>query len=283
MKIYKYIKHSPFSINYEDNYTILDLANLFLKKNNDSTIVLKNNKPIYIITNTDLINFFLKEDENLNIKEIITKYPKKIITINKNADLYDAYKQMRSASIEHLIVIDDDGSLVGEVYQKDLVMKFVEFALKDEMTGLNNQRFLETIIQRYNHQDIKIGVIFIDIDDFKHFNDTFGHDIGDEVIKSVAECLKESIREVDFAFRYGGDEFIIMVFEQPKEIVFKISKRIFDKISNINDPIFGKVGVSIGIAMYPDDAKDLEEVIKLADDELYIAKKTGKGKIESIN
>jgi len=282
MKIYKYIRQKPFSINYDNNYTILDLASLFLKEDNDSVIIVDDEKPIYIITNTDLIHYFLQNDEKLSIKEIIEKYPKQIIVVNKNDDIYDAYKKMRAASIEHLIVVDDDGKLVGEVYQKDLVMKFVEFALKDELTGLNNSRFLDTIIQRYNGSNIKIGVIFIDIDDFKYFNDEYGHQVGDEVLKFVAKKIKESIREVDFGFRYGGDEFVVMVFEQPKEIVLKIAKRIFDKItSSINS--FGKVGVSVGVAMYPEDNNDLNKVIELADKELYIAKNTGKGRIESVN
>ena len=283
MKIYKYIRQKPFSINYDDNYTILDLASLFLKTNNDSAIILKDEKPIYIITNTDLINYFLNDDDELTIQEIIEKYPKDLIAVNKNDDIYEAYKKMRRACIEHLIVVDDEGKLVGEVYQKDLVMKFVEFALKDELTGLNNSRFLDTIIQRYNGSNAKIGVIFIDIDDFKHFNDTFGHKVGDEVIKFVAESIKVSIREIDFGFRYGGDEFVVMVFEQSKEIVFKIAKRIFDKITSQEYKTYGKVSVSVGIAMYPADNKDLREVIKLADKELYIAKNSGKGKIESVN
>jgi len=282
MKIYKYIRQKPFTVNYDDNYTILELASLFLKTDNDSTIILKDEKPIYIITNTDLINFFLQKDENLTIKEIIKKYPKHLIVMNQNEDVYEAYKQMRGAAIEHLIVVDNKGKLVGEVYQKDLVMKFVEFALKDELTGLNNARFLDTIIQRYNGTNSRIGVIFIDIDDFKHFNDEFGHKIGDEVIKFVAKKIKESIREVDFGFRYGGDEFVILIFEQPKEIVLKIAKRIFDKITSAIHT-YGKIGISVGIAMYPEDNKDLNEVIVLADKELYIAKNSGKGKIESVD
>ena len=210
MKIYKYIRQTPFSINYNENYTILELASLFLTKNNDSTVILKDKKPIYIITNTDLINYFLNKDEYLTIQEIMMRYPKYLITVNKNDDVYEAYKKMRGAAIEHLIVVDDDGYLVGEVYQQDLVMKFVEFSLKDELTGLNNQRFLDTIIQKYENSDARIGIIFIDIDDFKHFNDKFGHNIGDEVIKFVATQIKNSIRDMDFGFRYGGDEFVII-------------------------------------------------------------------------
>jgi len=283
MKIYQYIKHKPFSIEYKTDYTILELASLFLKTGNVSAIIVKNREPLYIITNTDIINYFLNKDEQKTIKQIIQKYPKKIITIKENADIYDAYKQMRGASIEHLIVVDDKNRLVGEVYHQDLIMKFVEFALKDELTGLNNSRFLETIIQRYNKTDTRIGVIFIDIDNFKQFNDKFGHKIGDKVIQDVANQIKKSIRDVDFGFRYGGDEFIVMIFEQPKEIVIKIAKRIFDRITSLKDAIYNSIGVSIGVSLYPEDNKDLNEVIKLADEELYIAKNSGKGKIESVN
>jgi diguanylate cyclase (GGDEF)-like protein len=229
-----------------------------------------------------LIYYFLEKDENLTIQGIMDKYPKKLITIYKNEDVYEAYKKMRGMGIEHLIVVDEDDRLLGEVYQQDLVIKFVEFALKDEMTGLNNHRFLDTILQKYNGSNAKIGIIFIDIDDFKYFNDKFGHKVGDEVIKFVGQKIKESIREVDFGFRYGGDEFVVMIFSQPKDIVLKIANRIFDKITSYNHK-FGKISVSVGVAMYPDDNKDLKEVIKLADEELYIAKKSGKGKIESVN
>jgi diguanylate cyclase (GGDEF)-like protein len=222
---------------------------------------------------------FFKDYEDKTLKNIIEEFPKKILTINLNEDIYTAYKIMRNAAIEHLIVVDKDEKVIGELHSKNLIMKFVEFALKDEMTGLNNKRFLETIIKKYNKTNTKIGVIFIDIDDFKHFNDTFGHDMGDEVIKIVADKIKESIREIDFGFRYGGDEFVVMVFNQEKDIVPKVANRIFEKISSINDDVFGKIGVSIGVAFYPEDSDDLEKVIKLADENLYIAKNSGKGRI----
>jgi len=283
MKIVSYIRHKPFTINFDDNYTILEIASLFLKTDNDSVVIIKDKKPIYIITNSDLINYFLNGDNKLTIQEIIQKYPKKLITIYKDEDVYEAYKKMRDIGIEHLIVVDDEGNLLGEVFQHDLVIKFVEFALKDELTGLNNSRFLDTVVQRYNGVSIRIGVIFLDIDDFKHFNDKYGHKIGDEVIKFVGESIKNSIREVDFAFRYGGDEFVIMIFSQSREIVLKIGKRIFDRITSKPFKSYGYISVSVGIALYPDDDKNLEKVIELADKQLYIAKNSGKGRIETFS
>jgi len=280
MKIYKYIRHEPFSVDYTQNYTVLDIAALLLKTNHNSMIVTKDKKPIYIITNTDLINFFLQKDDTLSLSEIIQKYPKKILALEKNEDIYEAYNKMRTAGIEHLIVVDK-GELLGEVYQQDLVMKFVEFALKDDLTGLNNKRFLDTIIQKYNKTNTQIGVIFVDIDHFKRFNDRYGHKIGDLVIQFVAKQIQKSIRDVDFAFRCGGDEFVVMVFGQEKFVVEKVASRIFDKITSKDDKKFGKVSVTMGIGMYPDEKDDLNEVLKLADKRLYDAKFSGRGKIES--
>jgi len=283
LKVKDYLINDIHTIDVEKNFSILEIASMFLKEKTDSFVITKNGKAFYIITQTDLIFFFFKGYEKKTLSEIIEEFPKKLMTINVNEDIYKAYKIMRGIKIEHLIVVDDNEKVVGELRNQDLIMKFVEFSLKDEMTGLNNKRFLETIKARYNGSDTKIGIIFVDIDDFKHFNDKFGHDIGDEVIKSVATKIKESIRDMDFGFRYGGDEFVIMVFNQEKDIVMKIANRVFEKITSVNDDIFGKIGVSIGVAIYPDDSKDLDEVIKLADEKLYLAKEHGKGKIESSN
>jgi diguanylate cyclase (GGDEF)-like protein len=90
---------------------------------------------------------------------------------------------------------------------------------------------------------------------------------------------KKSIREIDFAFRYGGDEFLVLIINQNKDILLKIAKRIFDKINSIENEKFGKISVSIGVALYPDDGKNLDEAIKMADKNLYIAKNSGKGQV----
>jgi diguanylate cyclase (GGDEF)-like protein len=279
LKVRDYFVDEIHTIDLNQNYTVLEASKMFLDKDIDSVIIIKDNKPIYILTQTDLIFFFFKGYEDKTIKEIIELFPKKILTIDVDAEIYEAYKIMRSTNIEHLIVVDKDQKVIGELHSKHLISKFVQIAVKDEMTGLYNQRFLETIKSRYAKSNTKVGVIFIDIDNFKYYNDTFGHDVGDEVIKTVAECIKSSIRELDFAFRYGGDEFLVFIINQNKDVLLKIANRIFNKINSIENEKFGKISVSIGIALYPDDSKNLDEVIKMADKNLYIAKTSGKGQI----
>ena len=235
MKVNDYMIDKIHTIDVEKNFSTLEIASMFLEEKVDSFIITKNQKPFYIFTQTDLIFLFFKGYENKTLKDITEEFPKELLTIEIGEDIYKAYKIMRKTGVEHLIVVDKNEKTIGELRNKDLIMKFVEFALKDEMTGLNNKRFLETVKIKYNGTNTKIGVIFIDIDNFKYFNDTYGHDVGDEVIKSVANQIKLSIREIDFAFRYGGDEFVVMVFNQEKDIVLKIANRMFSKINNIKN------------------------------------------------
>lgn len=275
MKIEKYIRKKPCTIEKRDNYTILSVASLILATQNDSVIVLENQKPVYVLTNADIIGFFVSDQQHLSLLEIMQSFPKKIFTIKKNADVYEGYKLMREKMIQHLIVVDKDNSLIGVVFYSDLIMKFVEYSFKDELTGLNNRRFLDTIIKRYSHSQEKIGVIFIDLDNFKQLNDTYGHKEGDIVLSQMGEKIVRSVRELDFAFRYGGDEFLVFLFDCTKEILRNVSQRIFDKLSAIR--IHDKnISISMGAVLYPDHCQDLDECIKKADKIMFQAKENGK-------
>lgn len=278
MKIKNYIRNEPYTINLENDYTILELASLILTTNSDSVIIVDNNKPVYIITSSDIINFFINSLQTLYINEVMEKFPKDLITIEEESDVYEAHKLMREHKIEHIIVLNENKELIGEVFYNDLIMKFVEFSLQDELTGLNNRRFLETILTRYSKSKTSIGFIFIDVDDFKFINDNYGHEKGDYVLSEIGNIIRSSIRDVDFGFRYGGDEFLVLVFGISKEILERISKRIFQKISSIKvSDINAKT--SIGVSLYPEEADNLNSALKLADERLYKIKHSGKGKI----
>jgi diguanylate cyclase (GGDEF)-like protein len=278
LKIKNYIRNEPYTINLENDYTILELASLILTTNSDSVIIVDNNKPVYIITSSDIINFFINSLQTLYINEVMEKFPKDLITIEEESDVYEAHKLMREHKIEHIIVLNENKELIGEVFYNDLIMKFVEFSLQDELTGLNNRRFLETILTRYSKSKTSIGFIFIDVDDFKFINDNYGHEKGDYVLSEIGNIIRSSIRDVDFGFRYGGDEFLVLVFGISKEILERISKRIFQKISSIKvSDINAKT--SIGVSLYPEEADNLNSALKLADERLYKIKHSGKGKI----
>lgn len=163
-----------------------------------------------------------------------------------------------------------------------------EQAIRDPLTGLFNRRYmLEALDQAHSRAErmkSDIAIMMIDLDHFKMFNDNFGHDAGDHVLKSVAQILKDSIRQEDIACRFGGEEFCIVCpstnAEQAQHIADRIRKAISVQELTMNKMALGKVTTSIGIAVFPDHAETMEYTIKAADEALYLAKQNGRDRIE---
>jgi diguanylate cyclase (GGDEF)-like protein len=158
-----------------------------------------------------------------------------------------------------------------------------KMAHTDQLTQLSNrahfnQRFDETI-ELAKRENKKLALLMIDLDNFKPVNDTYGHQIGDRLLQKVAGIFKKVSRDTDIAARIGGDEFaIILVYPDNKKMIKLIAKRIVDEI---NKPIIISehninIGVSVGIAIFPDDEEDKEKIIYKADLALYEAKKNGR-------
>ena len=160
--------------------------------------------------------------------------------------------------------------------------KLREKSLKDPMTGLYNRRFLDNYVDNGLYEGKNFSVMMVDVDFFKDVNDTYGHDVGDDVIRGLAEVLKNSIKGSDLAVRFGGEEFLLIVYDTSMESAQKIaneirenfSKKVFkSSISNFSKTL------SVGIASYPDDSKTAWQTIKYADVALYNAKETGRNKV----
>lgn len=161
-------------------------------------------------------------------------------------------------------------------------------AITDEMTGLFNfrhfQKTLSDEIRRAKRYTHPVSVIMLDVDDFKLYNDHFGHPAGDELLRLLAKILKDSVRDTDSAYRYGGEEFVVVLPETKKEEALIFAERIMKKVRDEKFPFgesqpLGKVTISLGIASYPEDATGEEEIIDKADKALYKAKKKGKNRI----
>tara|TARA_B100001094_G_scaffold327007_1_gene384278 strand:- start:2030 stop:3349 length:1320 start_codon:yes stop_codon:yes gene_type:complete len=153
----------------------------------------------------------------------------------------------------------------------------------DALTGLTNKalfydRLDHAILQAQRHDEV-IGVLFLDIDDFKNINDTMGHSIGDELLKIIAEIIKVSVRKSDTVARWGGDEFCVLLPSvKDNDGVIKLCDRILTKnFRNIklNDKRIN-INASIGISFYPMNGKDAESLIDNADKSMYKAKQNGK-------
>ena len=123
-----------------------------------------------------------------------------------------------------------------------------------------------------------------DVDDFKRFNDSYGHPVGDQVLVAVAEILRETLRKCDIPFRYGGEEFIAILPETLAEPAALVAERIRQAIEtqshrHLPDHIGHGVTVSVGVAAFPRDGESGEGLLKMVDDLLYRAKKEGKNKV----
>ncbi|KJY82723.1 diguanylate cyclase [Vibrio galatheae] len=149
----------------------------------------------------------------------------------------------------------------------------------DSLTALFNRRSmearLETALEKAERTGLIVAVLFLDLDKFKNINDTYGHDIGDEVLVKVSERLLHSTRKTDIVSRFGGDEFVVCLdLLEDRESVWAKANQI---ITNMDHPItIGvtsfNVGISVGIAIYPTSAATHKELIKLADQAMYEAK-----------
>jgi len=257
------------------NSTINDVSKIFTKNKTDVLVITKEKKPYYILTSSDIIDALVAHFDNIPLSDYIERCPKSLITVSEEETVFEAYRLMRSYKIHHLIVIDEDVYFKKIINFYDFASYLTEMALKDEMTGLYNKRFFEFIIDRYKSEDMEIGIIFLDLDNFKRINDTYGHLFGDEVIKKVANVIKQSIRDIDYAFRFGGDEFVIMIFAD-SNVLSKVAKRIVNKIHNASIKNNIKLECSLGFAHRPTDSEDLEKVLKIADKRMYENKKAVK-------
>ncbi|MFA6989156.1 MAG: diguanylate cyclase [Candidatus Gastranaerophilaceae bacterium] len=162
-----------------------------------------------------------------------------------------------------------------------------ELATKDGLTKLYIHRYFYTLLDteikrsvRYNHC---MGVIMLDVDDFKSINDLYGHKMGDQVLREIAAVISHAIRKIDMAARYGGDEFAIILPETSVENAQIIAKRLRKNISEIKVKTSnGKIitpTVSLGIAEFPYHAQSGDELIEQADKSLYFAKNQGKNRV----
>lgn len=174
--------------------------------------------------------------------------------------------------------------------ENEHIRKLEGFANKDGLTGLYNHRFfydaLDGIMKVCEKENKPVAMMFMDIDYFKNYNDLYGHQKGDEVLKSIGLILRNRFRKDDIVARYGGEEFAIILPNTSEVDATQLAEELRSKIEKTyfhgeeNQPN-GKLTVSIGVSIYPDKAKNAIELFKSADDALYRAKFFEKNKVET--
>ncbi len=163
-------------------------------------------------------------------------------------------------------------------------LKARESALKDDVTGLYNMRsfqlLVETEFEEANRKHYPVSALFMDIDDFKRVNDSHGHLVGSEILREIAQILRHNMRRGELIFRYGGDEFVVILpatnLEQAKRIGERIRLNIARHRFRAREGEEIHITVSIGVASYPDQTRNLEELLKVADEAMYRGKKATK-------
>jgi diguanylate cyclase (GGDEF)-like protein len=167
------------------------------------------------------------------------------------------------------------------------VEKIQELTITDDCTGLYNARHLyktlETEVYRSSRFGYEFSVLFIDLDHFKAVNDTHGHLIGSKLLAEIGYLVKAQLRLIDFAFRYGGDEFVVLLPQTGKDQALVVAKRLRDGLRGSTfcraEGLNLLVRASIGLATYPHDARDAHDVIRQADEMMYLVKNTTRDNI----
>jgi len=191
------------------------------------------------------------------------------------------FKEMvinKAVFLAHRIHLNENHLLVTVTEQKGISLS------TDPLTGLFNRECFESLfegmLESSRSKNEIMSVLFIDLDGFKAVNDTYGHEKGDIVLKTVAERLPKIVRANDICFRFGGDEFVVLLRDVKDRLhPCLVARRLIYSVSQnitLDESASAKVGASVGIASFPFDGTDMEELLKNADEAMYRAKKLGK-------
>jgi diguanylate cyclase (GGDEF)-like protein/PAS domain S-box-containing protein len=159
--------------------------------------------------------------------------------------------------------------------------------IHDALTGLFNRRYLEETLEReiyrVRRKGAPLGLIMLDLDYFKHFNDTYGHEAGDNLLRTLGNFLSDRVRREDVACRYGGEEFVLILPEASSEVVQQRAediRREFPKLPVMHrGQMLESVTLSLGVAMFPDHGATGRDVLRAADDAMYRAKSQGRNRV----
>lgn len=207
-------------------------------------------------------------------------------------DHQEALASFVGREVDLLTAAFDYLSLHGHYFKNPKIVEFDVFekalvdSRHDELTGLLNRgcfwEILNGHLAQANRHNTELAVLFIDVDDFKFFNDSFGHQAGDVALMRVADVIKEESRADDVAIRYGGEEFVVVMPNTGEKNALVLAERIREKVEGLIIRVEGKsrsLTMSGGIASFPADARDGFALLSKADKALYRAKAMGKNKI----
>jgi diguanylate cyclase (GGDEF)-like protein len=206
--------------------------------------------------------------------------------------VHENQQLIASLSAKNQALLEMNRELEAKIHERthelaEANARLAQLAVTDGLTGLYNHRHLHerlTLeVERSQRSGLPLSLLMLDVDNFKQFNDTFGHPAGDEVLRQLARVLNDTRRANDVVARYGGEEFAVILVDTAKFTAAKVADRVRDRVSShdFSDaaPRAGKLSVSIGVATFPDDGADAEGLVRAADTALYAAKRAGRNRV----
>ncbi|HWP84259.1 MAG TPA: sensor domain-containing diguanylate cyclase, partial [Terriglobia bacterium] len=171
------------------------------------------------------------------------------------------------------------------------VQRIHELTITDDCTKLYNSRHLHSILEaevyRSTRYHYEFSLIFIDLDYFKRVNDRYGHLMGSKLLSELGQLIKRHLRLIDFGFRYGGDEFVVLLPQTPKRSAINVARRLHRLIGRhsflASEGLNVQLTASLGIASFPDDAQNKDDLIRLADQAMYLVKDNSRNNIAVAN
>jgi len=272
----------------------------------DNIVVVEKMKPVGILTTKDVMRMLKQEDDMELPISVYMSTP--VETILKESSIKEALEFVREKHYKRVVVTDEDGKLSGIITQKELISltysrwamlmneyqnelievnrilenknkEYETMATTDSLTGLYNRyKFSElylsaykVMIQRHN----EMSIILLDIDFFKRINDTYGHNMGDQVLIQISHSLLKMLRNVDIICRWGGEEFIILLPTANLEQATGVAEKLRRSIDVLEIDVIGHISASFGVSEVV-EGESMEEVIARADSALYLAKNSGR-------
>jgi len=268
----------------------------------DALIVIKDKKPIGIVTVRDVLKIFANNSsQDIEISNYMSS---PLQTLPKTTTIKKALAFLKEKHFKRAIIEDGKGGILGIITQAeltrflynkwmelsrqtmDMAKEFEKIAKMDPLTHAYNRIKFDEIIKveesRIERYDISFySIIMIDIDNFKEINDTYGHTVGDYILKEFVSVVKSHIRRNDMLFRWGGEEFIIFLPQTECNNALIVAEKVRKIVDNHDFEKIGQVTCSFGVSAKRDMGDNITDIIKRADEALYTAKRNGKNRVES--
>lgn len=276
----------------------------------DSVIIVEDKKPIGIFTTKDIMRI-IRKNSNLDLP-IKAHMSSPVESMSIGGSVKEALEFLKQKHFKRVVVVDEMGNMAGVVTQKELISltyskwaifmkehqeelnlinetlisknkKIEQLASRDPLTNLYNRykfsQLFDSLYETMSQNSSKMSLILIDIDYFKKINDTYGHNVGDEVLVQISELIRRLLRESDVVGRWGGEEFVVLLPLANLENALNIADQIRGLIEGQTAHPF-KITASFGVTEVK-ESDDLKSVIDRADTALYEAKESGRNRIKA--